>query len=1186
MLYNTHRISCGFRHLLAPTWGWTLLVVASIGGCADAGLPESESHETQPSRLDLRLAALTATEIQDMVDELCSYAPLSGEMTWIVPGTHQLRSDDFWSTAVVTSNPRTGDVNVNGGTCATGPVKYLTLVPGDPGMTARVVVDYRVGNRVFLKGSARNIPGIRISATGPWALEVRGTSRADNIRVGATGLSLDNDANPEIAWNDVSLMQQQENRNVDIETEPTIVTAPLTVDCNEGNDVVSGLGGRGTGTPFPARMRILGGAGDDVLCGGSGDDVLEGGEGNDRFTTAAVSDGADLYRGGPGDDTMTYANTAVSDRGALGVVVTTGAWVEDDASPLYWRTADPPLLHPAAEPTRCVADVTSAYSPRRAWALAEGLETSDYGSGYGSGRIRSASDDCWSHTRSLMGCLGPETEGDGFDKVEAVIGTAGADVLMGGGCDRVSFFGGEGDDILYPGLGNEGGKMFGQGGDDLLLFGLGVTPSAGPNGSTAFDGGSGVDMLICPGCSAGLQISINGRADDGFRAESGPPPRYNSAAPCGRGAWASSPDRDNVRDNIEVIEGGPGDDLFSGAVQTRMFGGGPGGRDFIFGGPGTEYLYAGSLTNDYDDSASLGDDGSITLPFGPWTGSWENGNRRRWAALFAHFKTSSPLDATPKRWPDIPFRKDCGGGSVVLCGFRGDDTLSGSSGRDWLYGGPGDDILLGFDGDDVLSGGRDQDWLEGNGGADVLSGGHGADLSFCASGPGADSIGEPLGRQQPAPGDVTSTDQQDRICWASGGGGNDPALSVGPGWARRRVAPELCGPLEEREPGVFERSSYADPLWLEDPSITEAVSGCNVPEPESEWDGEDEPEPPPNPADDIVEEQKPETRAEYLALEKQALAESARRAYVLPLPEELLYGPPAPEPNPATLVAVGPGTFTMGSPLSEFGRYVDETQTSVTLTRGFLMQTSEVTQDQWAALSGGARPSCTGCGGCPVDRVTWWSALGYANALSNAEGLSPCYTIPTTFPHGWPCVGSWQEGTLDCGDAFPVVSGGSPYACTGYRLPTEAEWEFAARAGSLTATYGGTHGQFSTNDDCPIYGLIDTSGAYTSTFLVDLGWFRCNSAGGPKEVMALSPNAWGLHDMLGNVAEWTWDSYAAAMSAPGGTDPQQTAWGDARVVRGGYWESYPTGLRAAARGAASPDRRERFIGFRLVRSAP
>ncbi len=275
------------------------------------------------------------------------------------------------------------------------------------------------------------------------------------------------------------------------------------------------------------------------------------------------------------------------------------------------------------------------------------------------------------------------------------------------------------------------------------------------------------------------------------------------------------------------------------------------------------------------------------------------------------------------------------------------------------------------------------------------------------------------------------------------------------------------------------------------------------------------------------------------------------------------------------MMRVNPGTFRMGSPGGEVGRQSDEGQVLATLTRPFLMTETEVTQGQWKAHSGGSNPSnLSSCGDdCPVEQVSWWSVFGFANALSRAEGLPACFTLPASG-----CTGTWQAGTLDCGEAMPTVNGGNIYACTGYRLPTEAEWEYAARAGTATATYGG---DLSVTTGCV---RLSGAGAFSNdTQLSDLGWYSCNSGGRTQAVRQKSPNAWGLYDMLGNVHEWTWDRYDSASGA-GGTDPQRTVAGSGRVSRGGDGYQVAEMLRAASRLIVAPGDRTYYLGFRVVRS--
>jgi formylglycine-generating enzyme required for sulfatase activity len=232
---------------------------------------------------------------------------------------------------------------------------------------------------------------------------------------------------------------------------------------------------------------------------------------------------------------------------------------------------------------------------------------------------------------------------------------------------------------------------------------------------------------------------------------------------------------------------------------------------------------------------------------------------------------------------------------------------------------------------------------------------------------------------------------------------------------------------------------------------------------------------------------------------------------------------------PDGFVRIEPGTFTMGSPTGEQDRDDDEVQQTVAISRGYCMKATEVTQREWQSVMGSNPSNFKNCGwNCPVEQVSWEDAVGYANALSRREGLPECYA----------------------GSTFPGLT------CRGYRLPTEAEWEYAARAGTTGATYGN---------------------------LDSVAWYDENSGSATHPVGQKQPNAWGLYDMLGNVWEWTGDWYD---TYPGTvTDPTGPATGSARVLRGGSWGHSARDARAAYRGATTPGYRSGSLGFRLVRTA-
>jgi formylglycine-generating enzyme required for sulfatase activity len=267
---------------------------------------------------------------------------------------------------------------------------------------------------------------------------------------------------------------------------------------------------------------------------------------------------------------------------------------------------------------------------------------------------------------------------------------------------------------------------------------------------------------------------------------------------------------------------------------------------------------------------------------------------------------------------------------------------------------------------------------------------------------------------------------------------------------------------------------------------------------------------------------------------------------------------------------IAAGSFTMGSPVSEFGRdAAEEDLHSVTLTRAFYMDLTETTQGAWKALAGpSGMPSwfdgSSACNdltpdNCPVESIGSTTAAIYANARSAAEGLDACYTL--TGCSQTLGGGTWQNGTYNC---TGMVLGSLD--CNGYRLPTEAEWEYAYRAGTTSSLYNG-EATTSTGVD-PLAELI-------AVYLGNAVRARTGPVG------QYSPNAWGLYDMAGNVQEWVEDRYTARLRDA--TDPINTT-GSGRVIRGGFYGSGGTGLRASYRIWFGINLRDSATGFRLVRT--
>lgn len=193
----------------------------------------------------------------------------------------------------------------------------------------------------------------------------------------------------------------------------------------------------------------------------------------------------------------------------------------------------------------------------------------------------------------------------------------------------------------------------------------------------------------------------------------------------------------------------------------------------------------------------------------------------------------------------------------------------------------------------------------------------------------------------------------------------------------------------------------------------------------------------------------------------------------------------------------------------------------------YRLAASVVTQAQYAQVTG-ERPSTAQGDRLPVEGVSWLDAVRFCNALSLREGLTPAYRL--------------HAGPERVEDAEAV---GRDTAADGYRLPTEAEWEHACRAGTTAARYGE---------------------------LDDIAWHRGNSQERMHEVGGRQPNAWGLYDTLGNVWEWCWDVYDAEV------------YGSYRVLRGGGWFDEHWSCRASVRRRSHPTFRIDDTGFRVARS--
>ena len=263
------------------------------------------------------------------------------------------------------------------------------------------------------------------------------------------------------------------------------------------------------------------------------------------------------------------------------------------------------------------------------------------------------------------------------------------------------------------------------------------------------------------------------------------------------------------------------------------------------------------------------------------------------------------------------------------------------------------------------------------------------------------------------------------------------------------------------------------------------------------------------------------------------------------------------------------GSFVMGSPVGEVGRdvRVDETQHPVTLTRPFAMMTAEFSQQEWLDVYGSSRSFWIGCGlNCPADKVTWWGTLYLANRLSESLGLLPCYALPDPFT----CANGLEPEQIACDEPRVEVltASGSVYDCEGIRLPTEAEWEYAYRAGTTTALYNGE---------------LTFPGSIRDPNLAQIAWYISTTNNtGPRPSRTLAPNGFGLYDMAGNSFEHVWDWYAVYPSSA--VDPQGPELGEFRVMRGGMSASGGLECRAAYRRGQAPGVSSPNAGFRFVRT--
>ena len=243
------------------------------------------------------------------------------------------------------------------------------------------------------------------------------------------------------------------------------------------------------------------------------------------------------------------------------------------------------------------------------------------------------------------------------------------------------------------------------------------------------------------------------------------------------------------------------------------------------------------------------------------------------------------------------------------------------------------------------------------------------------------------------------------------------------------------------------------------------------------------------------------------------------------------------------LVLIPAGPFSLGNTGSYEGEYDEKPPVTIIISKPFYISKYEITQQQYKAVMGN-KPSEFKGDDLPVEQVSWYDALNFCNTLSQSEGLTPCYTINGT------------KVTCD-------------FEANGYRLPTEAEWEYAAKAGTKTDFYSG---KLTYSGNSPIDPNLDK-----------IAWYSANSSNATHPVGQKAPNAFGLYDMSGNVWEWCWDRYAEYPSKET-KDYQGPEIGTYRVYRGGGWRNLAWYCRSTNRDRNYLDDKNNSLGFRVVKA--
>jgi len=284
---------------------------------------------------------------------------------------------------------------------------------------------------------------------------------------------------------------------------------------------------------------------------------------------------------------------------------------------------------------------------------------------------------------------------------------------------------------------------------------------------------------------------------------------------------------------------------------------------------------------------------------------------------------------------------------------------------------------------------------------------------------------------------------------------------------------------------------------------------------------------------------------------------------------------------PAYMALIPAGSFTMGDTVDNnlWGNAAPVTA----YVSAFYMDTNLVSYGQWLTYYnyGSSHGYFFGSGAAklsgstnPVDLVTWWDAVAWCNARSQANGLTQAYYTDAGF-------------TLPYTNA-QVTTVYVNWAAKGYRLPTEAEWERAARGGLTSKRYpwGNTIAQYQANYSCPYAGgtiSYDLGPNYGGPWDTNYVGYVASSTLNTSPVASFPPNLYGLYDMAGNLREWCWDWYGTPLS--GGSNPTGPSSGTARVIRGGSWQDECRAVTCAYRSVSYPPTAAwNTLGFRCVRN--